>query len=212
MAAALPAYELGAELGSGSFGLVLAGRHRGLDRPVAIKVMTAEGTESVSVDFGVEARLLAGLDHPHVVRAYDHVEADGLCLVVMELLGCGTLARRSRGLGSIESCAVGLAVAAELGHAHGRGVLHRDIKADNILFAVDGTVKVTDFGIVKLFDGSAATASRPPRPAGWPARRCTWRRNRSRGAASAPARLCTPWASCSTSCCPARRRSTPGSR
>ncbi len=159
VAAALPNYELGHQLGSGTFGLVLAGEHRRLGRPVAIKVMLAEGPEGVSVDFSAEARALAGLDHPHVVRAYDYIEAEGLCLVVMELLAGGTLTRRRGTLSGEQACAVGLAVAAALEHAHGRGILHRDIKADNILFAADGTVKVTDFGIAKLFEGSAATAS-----------------------------------------------------
>jgi WD40 repeat protein len=59
-----------------------------------------------------------------------------------------------------QGCAVGLAVAAALHHAHTRGVLHRDVKADNILFAADGTPKVGDFGISKLFEGATATASR----------------------------------------------------
>ncbi|WP_018640745.1 serine/threonine-protein kinase, partial [Parafrankia elaeagni] len=156
--AALPDYILGDKLGAGAFGLVLAGEHRQMRRPVAIKVMRAEGPEGTTVNFAHEARTLAGLNHPHLVRAYDYTEAEGLCLVVMELLAGGTLTRRRAGMGPQQACAVGLAVAAALEHAHGRGVLHRDIKADNILFAADGTPKVGDFGIAKLFDGSA-TAS-----------------------------------------------------
>ncbi|MEX5712136.1 serine/threonine-protein kinase [Parafrankia sp. FMc6] len=156
---ALPGYRIGERLGSGRFGLVVAGRHRRLRRPVAIKVMDAEGPEGLTVDFAAEARILAGLDHPHVVRIFEYVEAAGLCLLVMELLDGGTLTRRRDTLDPPQACAVGLAVAAALEHAHAHGVLHRDIKADNILFAADGTVKVTDFGIAKLFEGSAATAS-----------------------------------------------------
>ncbi|WP_050997191.1 MULTISPECIES: WD40 repeat domain-containing serine/threonine protein kinase [Frankia] len=156
---ALPGYTVGERLGSGAFGLVLAGQHQRTGHPVAIKVMEAEGSEGTTFGFAAEARVLAGLNHPHVVRAFDYVEAEGLCLVVMELLAGGTLTRRRVGIGPEQVCAVGLAVAAALGHAHGRGVLHRDIKADNILFAADGTPKVGDFGIAKLFEGSAATAS-----------------------------------------------------
>ncbi|MEX5635077.1 protein kinase domain-containing protein [Parafrankia sp. FMc2] len=157
VAAAVPNYVLGEQLGSGAFGLVLRAEHRRMRRPAAIKVMPAEGAR---IDFAAEARLLAGLDHPHVVRVYDYVEGDDLCLVVMELLAGGTLTRRREGLTAGQICAVGLAVAAALGHAHDRGVLHRDVKADNILFAADGTVKVGDFGIAKLFEGSAATVSK----------------------------------------------------
>ncbi|WP_256789161.1 serine/threonine-protein kinase [Frankia sp. AvcI1] len=156
---ALPGYALGAELGSGAFGLVLAGKHRRLGRPVAIKVMQAEGPEGRSLDFAAEARVLAGFDHPHVVKAYDYVEAEGLCLVVMELLAGGTLSRRRAGMTPQAGCAVGLAVAAALEHAHSFGVLHRDIKGDNILFTADGIAKVADFGIAKLLEGSGATAS-----------------------------------------------------
>ncbi|WP_018504392.1 WD40 repeat domain-containing serine/threonine protein kinase [Parafrankia discariae] len=159
VAAALPGYALGAELGSGAFGLVLAGEHRRMRRPVAIKVMRANGLDDLAVTFDSEARALGGLDHPHIVRAYDYLEVHGLCLVIMELLPGGTLTHRRATLNPQQSCAVALAVAAALDHAHTRGILHRDIKPDNILFAADGTVKVTDFGVAKIFEGSAASAS-----------------------------------------------------
>ncbi|WP_322768687.1 WD40 repeat domain-containing serine/threonine protein kinase, partial [Frankia sp. Cr1] len=99
------------------------------------------------------------LDHPHIVRVYDAVAADDLHLIVMELLGGGTLTRRRAGMSAEAACAVGLAVAAALSCAHGRGVLHRDIKPDNILFDTAGLLKVTDFGIAKIVEGSATTAS-----------------------------------------------------
>ncbi|WP_131771134.1 serine/threonine-protein kinase [Candidatus Protofrankia californiensis] len=156
--AVLPAYELGAELGTGAFGLVLAGRHRRLDRHVAIKVLAA-GHDGAVTDFAAEARLLAGIDHPHVVRVYDYVETGDLHLIIMELLGGGTLTRRRVGLPQEDACAVGLAVAAALSCAHGQGMLHRDIKTDNMLFDTTGLLKVTDFGIAKIVEGSAATAS-----------------------------------------------------
>ncbi|MBL7524273.1 protein kinase, partial [Frankia sp. CNm7] len=157
---ALPGYHVAERLGSGAYGLVLAGEHLRMGRPVAIKVMDAEGAEDSTDSFGAEARVLATLDHPHVLRAHDYVEAEGLCLVVMELLAGGTLTDRQEGIGPEQACAVGLAVADALAHAHGRGVLHRDIKPSNILFAADGTPKVSDFGLAKLLEGSAATASR----------------------------------------------------
>ncbi|MEX5637999.1 serine/threonine-protein kinase, partial [Parafrankia sp. FMc2] len=157
VAAALPGYGIGGELGSGAFGLVLAGYHQELDRPVAVKVLTSPDP-GAAVDFRTEARLLSRLDHPHIVRTYDCVVRGDLCLLVMELLSGGTLAHRA--LRPEAACAVGLAVADALTHAHAHGVLHRDIKPANILFTRDGQPKLTDFGISKVFEGSASTASR----------------------------------------------------
>lgn len=158
LAAALPNYDLGGQLGAGYFGLVLAGRHRQLERDVAIKVL-AVADEGADDRFTSEARLLARMDHPHIVRVYDYVEHDGLRLIVMELLSGGSLSRRIAGISPKRACAVGIAVAEALSYAHAHGVLHRDIKPQNVLFDGADLVKVTDFGIAKMFDGSAATAS-----------------------------------------------------
>jgi serine/threonine protein kinase len=158
LAAALPNYELKGQLGAGYFGLVVAGRHRHLERDVAIKVL-AVADEGADDRFTAEARLLARMDHPHIVRVYDYVEHDGLHLIVMELLSGGSLSRRLVGIAPESACAVGIAVAEALSYAHAQGVLHRDIKPQNVLFDAADLVKVTDFGIAKIFDGSAATAS-----------------------------------------------------
>ncbi len=158
VAAALPGYDVGARLGSGSFGLVLAGRHRALGRDVAIKVLTAL-QDTTPARFAAEARVLAELDqHPHVVRVHDYIAHDDLHMIMMELLPGGTLTRRA-GMSGEQACAVGLAVAEALAYIHGRGVLHRDIKPDNVLFDADGLLKVTDFGIAKIFEGSQVTAT-----------------------------------------------------
>ena len=159
VAAALPGYELGKQVGAGAFGLVLSGWHRRLQRDVAIKVLPAGGYGPVAAGFAAEAVILAGLDHPHIVRVYDLVETDDLRLIVMEMLGGGTLTRRRASMGQQGTCAVGLAVAGALSCAHSQGVLHRDIKPDNVLFDSAGVLKVVDFGIAKLLSGRAATAS-----------------------------------------------------
>ncbi len=158
VAAALPAYELGGELGAGGFGLVLKGRHRRLDRDVAVKVLAA-ADDGAPAGFAAEARVLAGMDHPHVVRIYDYVEDDELCLIIMELLAGGTLTRRRGGMPPEGACSVGLAVAEALSCAHDQGVLHRDIKSDNMMFDGHDLLKVTDFGISKIFEGTAVSAS-----------------------------------------------------
>ncbi|WP_026310909.1 WD40 repeat domain-containing serine/threonine protein kinase [Parafrankia elaeagni] len=157
VAAALPGYDLGDEIGAGSFGLVLAGWHRGLQREVAIKVLAAGGPHR---SFGSsEARITASLDHPHIVRVHDSAHTHDLDVIVMEMLAGGSLSHRQAGMGQEEFCAVGLAVAGALAYAHARGVLHRDIKPDNVMFDFAGQVKVVDFGIAKRVFGSAGTAS-----------------------------------------------------
>src|SRR5438477_6722443 len=153
VAAALPLYEVEGELGHGAWGVVLAGRHRQLGRDVAIKQLPRSfgADPAVRSRFIAEARLLASLDHPHVVPVYDFVERDGLCLLVMERLTGGTLWARFTDLGvtTDDACAVVVASCAALQCAHDRGVLHRDIKPENLMFSGSGTLKVTDFGIAK---------------------------------------------------------------
>ncbi len=160
-AAVRPRYELQAELGHGAFGSVFAARDCDLDRDVAIKVLTASH-DGAQANFKSEARVLAKLDHPHVVRVHDYLERDGLCLLFMELLPGGTLTRRQKQkpLPPEGACAVGLAVADALSSAHARGVLHRDTKPDNMLFGANGVLKVGDFGIFKIIEGTSAAASR----------------------------------------------------
>jgi len=161
IAAALPAYDLGAELGAGGYGLVLAAHHRGLDRPAAVKILNAS-QDTAAAGFRTEARVLALLDHPHVVRVYDYIEDGGLRLIVMELLAGGTLTRQyAGGMAGEAACAVAVEVAEALAYAHSRGVLHRDLKPSNLLFSAAGILKVTDFGIAKLFQGADASASAP---------------------------------------------------
>jgi serine/threonine protein kinase len=163
VAAALPSYEVGQEIGRGSTGVVLAARHRRLGREVAVKMLPPHLAEDESVRrrFVAEARLLASFSHVHIVPIYDFVEEDGLCLLVMERLGGGTLHDYARaGIDGPGACAATLAVCSALEYAHERGVLHRDIKPTNVLVADDGLVKVTDFGIAKVLGGTESMATR----------------------------------------------------
>jgi serine/threonine protein kinase len=161
----LPAYDIGDELGAGGWGVVVAGQHRQLDRRVAIKQLPSELSADPAVRrrFTAEARVLASLDHPHVVPVYDFVERDGVCLLVMELLPGGTLRSRAAvgaGLTAQQAVALSLACASGLGAAHRRGILHRDVKPENMLFAASGVLKVTDFGIAKVIGGADTVMTR----------------------------------------------------
>ncbi|MCK9924408.1 protein kinase [Frankia sp. AgPm24] len=154
--AALPGYELGVVLGQGASGVVLEARHRQISRRVAVKVLTRAGVQA-RAGFRREADVLAGLDHPHIVRIYDYVERDDLALLIMEHLGGGTLRTRLPTTSQAAACAVGLAAADALAAAHAAGVLHRDVKPANILFTRDGAPKLVDFGISRFFGGSSTS-------------------------------------------------------
>lgn len=156
--AALPSYEVGREVGSGGFGAVLEGRHRSLGRPVAIKVL-AMPDPGAERRFLAEAQVMAAFDHPHVIHVHDYADDDGLCLLVMEHCPGGTLTSRLGSWMAPETaCAIALSVADALHAAHLRGIVHRDVKPDNVLFAADGAAKVTDFGLAKIFEGSVVTS------------------------------------------------------
>ncbi len=173
VAQALPSYEVGEELGRGAWGVVISAQHRALGRSVAVKQLPrAFGADpAVRSRFVTEARLLASLDHPHVVPVFDFVEKDGLCLLVMELLPRGTVWSRFSGQGFTPpaACATVLAAAAGIQAAHEKNVLHRDIKPENLMFSSEGVLKVTDFGIAKVVGGDSTLATRAGEVLGTPA-------------------------------------------
>ena len=173
LARVLPGYEIGQELGRGGFGIVLSGTHRQLGRPVAIKQLPAglSSDPAVRARFVTEARLLAGLDHPHVVPVYDYVEQDGLCVLVMEALAGGSVWGQftSRGYAPAAACALVMVACSGLHHAHQRGILHRDVKPENLLLTQTGQLKVADFGIAKVLGADDALATSRGEVLGTPA-------------------------------------------
>jgi serine/threonine-protein kinase len=165
LARAMPAYEIGEVLGRGAFAVVYAARHVQLRREVAIKRLAPDllRERAARERFAAEARLLASLDHPHVVRVHDYVEEEVVCALVMERLHGGSLAERVQidRPSCVRACAIMVAALYGLEHAHRRGVLHRDVKPDNVLFGEFDTVKVVDFGIAKVIGakGTRLTAT-----------------------------------------------------
>ncbi|WP_141810387.1 serine/threonine-protein kinase [Nocardia bhagyanarayanae] len=161
---ALPGYDVGEEVGRGGCGVVLAGTHRRLGRSVAIKQIPPGFADDAEVRrrFVDEARVMAAIDHPHVVRVFDYLEHEGLCLLIMEFLPGGTVGSRFHGEGfaATSAVAVGLACAAGLHAAHRHGILHRDVKPANLMFGTGGAVKLTDFGIAKIVGGDQTLATK----------------------------------------------------
>ena len=171
--AALPGYEVGQEIGRGAFGVVMAARHRQLGREVAIKLLSPDlvSSDAVRERFHVEAQVLASIDHPHVVPVYDYVEYQDACILVMERLGGGTVWHRfvAQGYDQRTACAIALVVCSGLHGAHRHGVLHRDMKPENVLISDDGTMKVGDFGIARVLGEDDTLATRSGELLGTPA-------------------------------------------
>lgn len=152
VADALPDYEIGRVLGEGSFGVVIAARHRVLGRAVAVKQLAGPvaADDEPAARFRREARILASLDHSHVVRVFDYREHGPERLLVMELLTGGTFAdRRVSGMSLETAIAATMAAASGLHHVHEQGVLHRDVKPENLMLNAHDVVKVTDFGLAR---------------------------------------------------------------
>ncbi|GAA3874738.1 serine/threonine-protein kinase [Saccharothrix violaceirubra] len=173
VAAALPHYDLGPQIGRGGMGVVYSAVHRPLNRPVAIKRLPGvlAEDERMSARFEHEARLLARLDHPHIVPVYDYVRDRGEHLLVMEKLDGGTVWSRftAEGFTPARSCALVLAMLSGLHAAHGAGVLHLDIKPKNLLFTAQGVLKVADFGISQVVSEGATLVTHAGQVLGTPA-------------------------------------------
>ena len=157
-------YELGAEIGRGGMGIVYRARDRRLKRPVAIKLLPPELSyrRDVRIRFLREAETAAQLSHPNIVPIYAVDEIGSLVFFVMALVDGDNLARQlqQRGVLPVDQVRRWLVEMSEaLAYAHARGVIHRDIKPDNILVdAIDGRAVVTDFGIARAATEGGDTA------------------------------------------------------
>ncbi|WIX84980.1 serine/threonine-protein kinase [Amycolatopsis sp. DG1A-15b] len=173
LVAALPQYDIGASIGEGGMGVVFAGVHRTLGRSVAIKQLPWDVLNHAASSelFDREARVLASLDHPHIVPVYDYVRTGREHLLVMERLDGGTVHSRFHGGGvsGEQACAIGLAMLAGLHAAHRAGVLHLDVKPRNLLFSTQGVMKVADFGIARVISEGATLVTHGGEILGTPA-------------------------------------------
>lgn len=161
-AAAAKTYTLGdfklrSELGQGGMGKVYLAQQISLDRPCALKVMSAELSKKHDfvVRFLREARAMARLDHPNIVRCYAVGEERGKHFVAMELIDGRSMQDWLDQLGRLDvadAVLVTLICADALQFAHAKNMIHRDIKPDNLLVTREGIVKVADLGLAKATD------------------------------------------------------------
>ena len=132
-----------------------------LERTVALKELsTVMGNDKDRMRFRQEARALARLSHPHVVSVYDLVEHGGRLWIAMELVESGDLARHLGARGRLapdEAMRLADMIADAIAFAHDQGIIHRDLKAMNVLLTAEGQVKVADFGTAKLESSSLQT-------------------------------------------------------
>jgi eukaryotic-like serine/threonine-protein kinase len=155
-------YRLLSALGTGASAHVFLAEDVSLQRYVAVKVLQPglASDESFLRRFGAEARSVASLNHPHVLRVFDWGEdADGPYLV-LEYLGGGSLRDmfdRGTRLSHAQAAKLGTEVAEGLAYAHARGLVHRDIKPANLLFDEEGLVRVADFGVARALAEASYT-------------------------------------------------------
>jgi serine/threonine protein kinase len=164
--------ELRQYLGSGAMSTVFLGYQSSLDREVAVKVLP-QSVASVSgygARFSKEARILGLLEHPNIVPIYDYGTDAGVSYIIMRLMTGGSLAPRlsEKELSVNATLTLIHELADALDYAHNRGVVHRDIKASNVLFDQRGRGHLADFGIAKLLD-TAETQTTPTNQFGTPA-------------------------------------------
>ena len=142
-------------LGAGGMGEVYRARDIRLDRDVAIKVVPDRFLAIAGRlgRFELEARVLATLNHPHIGAIYGLEDADGIRGLVLELVEGTTLAERlaASPLSIQEALDVARQIADGLEAAHEKGIIHRDLKPANVKITPEGTVKVLDFGLAKVF-------------------------------------------------------------
>lgn len=153
-------YELRERIGTGGMGTVYRAYHAAMKREVAIKVLPEDlaQTPEYLARFNREAETSTKLEHPHIVPVYDYGTVEGISFVVMRLLPGGSLAQRlaQKGVPTLaETDQVLQQLASALDYAHREGVVHRDIKAGNVLFDRQGNAYLADFGIAKLLNATS---------------------------------------------------------
>jgi serine/threonine protein kinase len=157
-------YEILELVGKGGMGVVYKARDTRLGREVALKVLRDEitGDEDKKRRFLQEARSASAVTHPAIAQIYDVDEVEGTLFMAMEFVEGQTVRQliRDRELDLLGAVEIGIQAAEGLGKAHSVGIVHRDVKSDNLIVTPDGHAKILDFGLAKLLDpGMGASGS-----------------------------------------------------
>jgi serine/threonine-protein kinase len=159
--AAIGEYRILDRLGEGGMGEVYRAVHAKIGRTAAIKLMNRALANAEFVErFLNEARIQADLNHPNIVTLYDFCEFDGRPCIIMEYIEGQTLTELMHRRGSLnrqETIGIFRAIVDAIAYVHGRGIIHRDIKSNNVKITPAGEVKVLDFGIAKSGNSPALT-------------------------------------------------------
>ena len=156
-------YRLETQVGSGGMSTVHRAEDEKLHRPVAVKLMhLSTAADAGHLErFRREAKAVAGLSHPNLVAVIDADDENGRPFIVFEFIAGETLKARIRRNGRLEpaeSVAFAIEIARALGCAHDAGIVHRDVKPQNVLVDTEGCARVTDFGIARMADEEGLTA------------------------------------------------------
>lgn len=159
----LDKYEVLQKIGEGGMATVYRGLHTTLHRSVAVKVLHPHLSSSTRnrKRFAREARAIEQLHHPNILEIFDYSgEHNDECYIITEYVEGLTLTELVDNQGRLPSevvSQIGISLSAALGYAHQQGVLHRDLKPDNVMLRADGEVKLMDFGIARFLDEAQVT-------------------------------------------------------
>lgn len=169
----LGAYRIISQVGQGGMATVYKAYQASMDRNVAIKVLPRRLAESreFAARFQQEARIIARLEHPHILPVFDFGESDGVTYFVMRYLETGSLKLKMEAgpLSWSEIDRFFTQLAEALGYAHAHGIVHRDLKPANALVDEHGNVFLTDFGIAKLLESASPRLTQTDAILGTPA-------------------------------------------
>jgi serine/threonine protein kinase len=170
-------YEITEKLGEGGMGVVYKAWDQKLRRHVALKFLPPHQTDSVgqAARLRQEAHAISALNHPNIATIYDIDEVGGQFFLTLEFLPGGTLQSyldqlkdAGKTLKLEQGIEYAVQIADALSHAHGHGVIHRDVKTGNMLLTESGSIKITDFGLAKLM-AHDSTMTEPGKMIGTPA-------------------------------------------